>query len=273
MENAKPYSAVRDVSDSSFGTSNLDFTRSRITPTTANKQFPYRAAGKLFFQVPGQGNFVCSASVIARRLVLTAAHCMFTNGVGFHTNWLYVPGYDGTKPVGPDRSPFGEWTWARAEVPIQWINSGGALPNNEDFGILVTNDLGGNSILSQTGRFVPATGHLFDTHVSMLGYPCNFDSCNIMQRNDSSDHRLGAGTAYEYGSDMTGGSSGGPWVENLGAAQSAPPTGGFAVRNTVVAVTSYVYNDPAVRVLGASQLNANFTTIRNNSCAAAAGNC
>ena len=54
----------------------------------------------------------------------------------------------------------------------------------------------------------------------MLGYPCNFDSCNIMQRVDTSDHRVPPGysgtNAFEYGSDMTGGSSGGPWVENFG---------------------------------------------------------
>jgi hypothetical protein len=129
-------------------------------------------------------------------------------------------------------------------------------------------------------KFATATGHLFDTAVSILGYPCNFDACNIMQRVDSSDHRpsgVASGnngdTAYEYGSDMTGGSSGGPWVENFGNPASDAPTGGFNVRNTVVAVTSYGYNDPNVRVQGASQFNADFTSIQTTMCNFAAGNC
>jgi V8-like Glu-specific endopeptidase len=279
MRAAKPRTPSRKgFSAASYGSSVLDFTRSRINPRSANLVAPHRAVGKLFFTVPGQGNFVCSASVIARRLVLTAAHCLYTNGIGFHTNWVFIPAYDGTKPVPSDR-PLGLWNWASGEIPVQWITSGGALPNDNDFAILVMADqsFGGPlvPISTKTGKFTTAVGHLFDTMVSMLGYPCNLDSCLIMQRNDSGDHRsppgLPSSNAYEYGSDMTGGSSGGPWVENLGT--GAAPTGGFATRNAVVGVTSYVYNDPNVLVLGASQLNANFTAIRTNRCNAAPGNC
>ncbi|RHW23569.1 hypothetical protein D0Z08_29065 [Nocardioides immobilis] len=75
---------------------------------------------------------------------------------------------------------------------------------------------------------------MFDNHVTILGYPCNFDTCDIMQRVDSSDHRLPPGfdasaNAYEYGSDMTGGSSGGPWLENFGT--GAAPQGSWNLRN------------------------------------------
>jgi hypothetical protein len=110
----------------------------------------------------------------------------------------------------------------------------------------------------------------------MLGYPCNFDSCNVMQRVDSGDHRVppgySGGDAFEYGSDMTGGSSGGPWVENFGT--GAAPQGGWTVRNAVVAVTSYIYTSPAgVLIEGASQLDSRWTTVYNNRCAAVPGNC
>jgi V8-like Glu-specific endopeptidase len=284
MKNAKPATPSRTVpSGASYGSSVLDFTRSRVSPTSAAKAAPYKTTGKLFFVIPGQGNFQCSASVIAKRLIITAAHCMYSDGVGFHTNWLFIPGYDGTKPVGPQRSPFGEWTWSSGQVPVAWINSHGSLPNNDDFGILVMVDQSFNggtpvNVANKAGKYTTATGHLFDTAVTMLGYPCNFDSCNIMQRVDSSDHRVPPGssgsTAVEYGSDMTGGSSGGPWVENFGDANSAPPQGGFATRNTVVGVTSYIYTDGGAALIeGASSLNANFTTIKNARCAAQPGNC
>jgi V8-like Glu-specific endopeptidase len=282
---AKPMERTRDdAAPQSFGTSGLDFTRSRITPQTANKQPPYKGAGKLFFTEPGVGDFVCSASIIGKRLIVTAGHCLFGNG-NYFTNWQFVPAFDGSKAELSAQRPFGTWNWAAALVPENYRTTSSTVVNNYDFGIIQLADQSfGGGLMTVFGKvkfkFETAVGHLFNTAVSMLGYPCNLDSCNIMQRVDSSDHR-GSGvpsgsngdTAYEYGSDMTGGSSGGPWVENLGNPASAAPSGSFNLRNTVVAVTSYGYNDANVRAQGASQFNADFTSIKNTMCAFTAGNC
>jgi hypothetical protein len=126
--------------------------------------------------------------------------------------------------------------------------------------------------------FTAVINNLANTHVTMLGYPCNFNSCNIMQRNDSSDHRAGStaagNNAFEYGSDMAGGSSGGPWVQNFGDPLSAAPTGvRNLTRNAVVGVTSYGFIDTNVRILGASGFNAEFASMLNAACANATGNC
>src|SRR4051794_33181415 len=69
----------------SFGTSGLDFTRSRITPQAANIQPPYKGVGKLYFTIPGSGDFQCSASLVAKRLIVTAGHCVHGGGQ-FYTN-------------------------------------------------------------------------------------------------------------------------------------------------------------------------------------------
>lgn len=278
---AKPMRPLKssELTPASFGTANLDFARSRITPQTANKAAPYKAVGKLYFTIPGSGDFQCSASTIANRLIATAAHCMYGSGVGFYTNWAFIPGFDGSKSTLATQRPFGTWTWSRGQISQTWINTGGSLPNNGDFGILELADqsFGGAplAVWKKSGKLGVEIGHLFDTAVTMLGYPCNFDSCNIMQRVDSSDHRPGSAAtgnnAYEYGSDMTGGSSGGPWVENFGTGPA--PTGGWTTRNAVVAVTSYGYTDPAVLVQGASQFNSEFQSILTASCNAQAGNC
>src|SRR4030095_17174279 len=41
-----------EISAQLAGSANLDFTRSRVTPRTAAKANPYKAAGKLFFNAP-----------------------------------------------------------------------------------------------------------------------------------------------------------------------------------------------------------------------------
>ena len=272
-----------DAIPASAGSSNLDFARSQISPRNANTKLPYRTTGKLFFTQPGVGDFQCSAAVVAKRVVITAAHCMHS-GTAFYTNWVFIPGYDGGQATLAKQRPFGTWVYNLGKINANWITTNGSLPNATDYGALVFNDQvfsGKNYRLDQkAGKYTFAVSHLFDTHVTMLGYPCNFDSCNIMQRVDSSDHRVPpgytGGNAYEYGSDMTGGSSGGPWIENFGYAGSAAPQGVFGTRNAVVAVTSYIYTSPAgVLIEGASQLTTAAWTndIYAYVCAAAAGNC
>src|SRR4030095_3599904 len=135
-----------EISAQVAGTANLDFSRSRVTPRTAVTANPYKAAGKLFFTEPGVGDFQCSASIIKNRVVVTAAHCLFDPvAKSFFTNWVLIPAYDGglCKPGGAQtrpQSPFGSWAAQFVLVSATWSNTGGALPNNGDFGLIVLQD-------------------------------------------------------------------------------------------------------------------------------------
>src|SRR6202035_1385518 len=70
-----PAAAAAAVTPEDFGTSNLPFSTARadLYGLATNTSYPYRAAGKLFFLI-GNSSYVCSASLIKRGIVVTAAH-------------------------------------------------------------------------------------------------------------------------------------------------------------------------------------------------------
>jgi V8-like Glu-specific endopeptidase len=234
-----------------------------------DRSYPYSTVGKLFFTI-GSSNYVCSASVIRPRVLLTAGHCVHSgNGQtsGWYSNWLFVPSLrDGV-------APFGRWNWAYVVVTGSWYYGGGGVPNDADYAMFELRDNAGLKIGSRVGYLGWQTVSLYPNHAHLLGYPCNLDGCARM-------HQVAAGaytTTYpncaEYGSDMSGGSSGGPWVQNLGE-YAAGQTGGYnSGLNQVVGVTSYGYVDGSVRRQGASIPDDRFVTVLNMICAHRAGNC
>lgn len=265
-----------------FGTSGYYFTTSRVFPPVASRVYPNRAAGKLFFSdsVHG-GNFVCSASVIGRRLVVTAGHCIAhgsTNSATrhFYSNIIFVPAYlNGAAPAK-------QWAWTRGVTTNNWYLSGG-VPNLQDVGIIAVADqnVGGVSrrVADVTGSYGWWTlwGRQYPNQITQLGYPCNLDSCQLMQVNHAQGVRI-VSNNVELGSLMQGGSSGGPWVQDYGVS----PTGGsgFTAGNWILGVTSYQYTgSPSPSVLGASIFqNAGygghgFGDLWNVACSWQTGNC
>jgi V8-like Glu-specific endopeptidase len=86
-----------------FGTNNIPFTAARADGATSvtNQTYPWRAAGRLFMNIGGSSG-TCSASLIKRGIVVTAAHCVSKFGTGqVATSVSYVPGYrNGVGPYG-----------------------------------------------------------------------------------------------------------------------------------------------------------------------------
>lgn len=266
-----PVSANK-IAQRSQGRSNAYFTSSRVIPApAAQNYYPYSATGKLFFSDSAGKSYICSGTAIQPRLVITAGHCVYdAETKTWHTNFLFVPAYH------YGNAPFGWWDWSWATTTTAWINSRGKVPNKGDFAIL---EIQNNSLGQKIGDVIGWHGFFTysanPNHLTLLGYPANFDEGEWLHRVDSQKFGNTSSNTVEYGSDMGGGSSGGPWLENFGEisdGQSLNPSGA----NYVVAVTSYGPNKK-LGYQGASILDSTFsngsTGIFEKACSHQLGNC
>lgn len=262
------------VSPQEYGSSQQVFTTSRVDPEGLlglTRFYPFSAAGKLFFN-KGADAFVCSASLIRPGIVVTAAHCLVNWGQQqVYSNFVFAPGYyDGV-------APYGTWTIAGGSVlrsyfigiPENCTPDGQGVVCNNDIGVLILSsqftdfgeewagDLAGWMGYSWNGWGYNSE---YQVLISQLGYPVNLDGGELMERTDSQgyvDFTQRINTII--GSLQTGGSSGGPWVLNLGIPPSLNNTSfGFAAdHNMVAAVTSWGYTDDTIKQQGASSFTGN----------------
>jgi V8-like Glu-specific endopeptidase len=258
------------IEGNNFGTLNGHFSSSRVFPDAATTTYPYLTVGKLFFTIPGEGNFICSGSVLRKRVILTAGHCVHSgngNNNGFYTNFLFVPAYRN------NIRPAGTWDWNYVIVTGTWFSGGASFPNAADYAMIEPDDLNGNIIGNVTGFLGFQTLKLRPNHAHLLGYPANHDSGQRMHQVTSQSLRAASPNAVEYGSDMRGGSSGGPWVQNFGVVSSGQTGGSNTGSNRVIGITSYGFVSTTPLIQGSSIPDSRFSSILNTICAHRAGNC
>ncbi|WGZ95038.1 MAG: trypsin-like serine protease [Candidatus Thiothrix putei] len=263
-----------DITGRAFGSFGVPYTSARVShkPTTVvahstanylSATYPYSAIGKLTFTNPSSGLMhQCSASLIRSGVIVTAAHCIqnFGSGNNTFTNFRFTPAtYNGSVP-------YGTWDIGSYVRPASWANGtdvGTGAARDNDLAVLIVKKNTSNQFIKDVVggalaygwnnySFVSSsrTGNLSTAAISTLGYPALLDSGRIMQRTDGPAYLTtlsGAGQIYS-GSDLTGGSSGGPWIANFGYQDPARGTGAVAgtaaLRNVVVGVTSWGSADP-----------------------------
>lgn len=209
--------------------------------------------GKVLFAL-GTSYYVCSASVVdenvtGRSVILTAGHCVFdeTNGV-FATNWMFIPDYD-TKPVALDTAgtfcastQYGCWTASSLVASSGFTTAGGfndtAIVHDYAFAVV---GLGGKSGTAELDKVVGSQAIAFQSYAAntdtwLFGYPAS----KKYKGNDLVYSRGPLGfdpnannTTYRVSSDMTGGSSGGPWFTGFDASTGS---------GTLMSVNSYGYS-------------------------------
>ncbi|HEX7187138.1 MAG TPA: hypothetical protein VF423_02855 [Actinomycetes bacterium] len=185
--------------------------------------------GKVFFTMGGT-NYVCSGAATNstnRSVVTTAGHCVNEGPGAYATNFAFVPAYNnGTRP-------YGTWTARTLVTTTQWAQQGNI---NYDGGFAVMNTLGGATLTNAVGGqgigFNLARGLTYDAY----GYPAagRFNGQTLKSC-------TGTATDDPYGTqsqgipcNMTGGSSGGPWLINNNSTINSVNSFGYqGVRNVM----------------------------------------
>lgn len=253
---ASAFQSQEAAAPEEYGTSNHVYTTSKVNnygQYTAS-YYPYRAAGKLFFLINGS-SFVCSASMIKPGIIVTAAHCVANFGASqFYSGWTYVPSYNN------GLAPYGTYTGVNARILTSYFNG---TDSCAQAGVICVNDVALVSLNANAGNATGWFGYGYGGYsysgiyaeISQLGYPVSHNSGAQMMRTDSYGY-VSSGNSNNtiIGSLQTGGSSGGPWVVNLGMDPilSGTSFGTGAAHNIVVGVTSWGYINTAVKEQGAS---------------------
>lgn len=164
--------------------------------------------GKVFFTLGGV-NYVCSGAATSstnRDVVTTAGHCVNEGPGAFATNWAFVPAYaNGSRP-------YGTWTARTLVTTSAWANQGDI---NYDGGFAVMNTLGGSHLVDVVGGQGIGFNLARGLSYSAYGYPAappftgeTLQSC----AGTASDDIYGGTQSQGIPCNMTGGSSGGPWL-------------------------------------------------------------
>ena len=218
-----------------------------------------KTVGKVFFEMGGS-LYVCSGNAVddvqdnvtTANLVVTAGHCVNDGGEAYATNFMFIPRYDPTQPRD-SRQPDGTFVSTRLTTTSQWAAQGSDMYNYDVGMARVGINEKGESLAAAIGdtsdiAFVsgdPTSTEGLDYTVTThsFGYPAArpYDGTRLISCwGSTTSDTVGGSTDYRLPCNMTGGSSGGPWLLDVDPAV-APLTDNAAVSDVQISVNSFGY--------------------------------
>ncbi|WP_188194587.1 trypsin-like serine peptidase [Nonomuraea sp. SYSU D8015] len=187
-----------------------------------------KSTGRIFFTTAQGRNASCSGSAVTsenKSVVMTAGHCVKLNGA-FHTNWVFVPGYD------KGSRPFGTWAATKLLTTQQW-NAGEDI--DFDVAAAVVAPLEGATLVDVVGGQGVAFNQRRRQQMYAFGYPAAapYDGSKLVYCSGRAFDDYLLSNDLGLTCNMTGGSSGGPWMLNFSESTGL---------GTVNSVNSFKYN-------------------------------
>ncbi|MEU5533714.1 peptidase [Streptomyces sp. NPDC020362] len=198
-----------------------------VEPTAAPASFPQAGgpwtgagavvttSGRVFFTFQGRtasctGNAVTSQNAST---VITAGHCVKYQG-SWHTNWVFVPGYNN------GNAPYGQWSASKTLTTPQWEASEDI---NYDVGAAVVAPLNGQKLTSVVGAQGVQFNGGYNKQMYAFGFPAAspYDGTKLIYCSGNSSKDFLFSQDHSLGCNMTGGSSGGPWLTGFSEATGA----------------------------------------------------
>lgn len=215
--------------------------------------------GKVFFQM-GSSLYVCSGNAVddvedgvtTPNLVVTAGHCVNDGGSAFATNFMFIPRYN---PAAPRTSgqPDGTFTASRLTTTSQWAAQGANKYNYDvgmarvgvnEHGETLAAAIGDTSDIGYVSGDPTSTGGVdYTVNTHSWGYPAArpYDGTTLISCwGGTTGDTVGGSTDYRLPCNMTGGSSGGPWLLDSASAV-APLTENADVSDVQISVNSFGY--------------------------------
>lgn len=223
-----------------------------VTGASWNAGGPILArTGRVYFTM-NNGNWICSGSVVddnnrpGYSLVLTAGHCAIDEtDAEFASFWMFIPAFD-TKPTYTCAdSVHGCWTAVGLAVHDRFATAGSfntqALTNDWAIAVVGPGGKSGSAQLDATVGSYPIgfSGVSSGNRLYSFGYPAaspySGNDLVYCAGNITQDFWTGNQT-WGMGCNMTGGSSGGPWLSSFSEASG---------NGTLSSVNSYKYGNTA----------------------------
>lgn len=267
-----PYTTAK-VAGSKLGPSTV----AELTPVSSP---PYRATGKLFIHYAVGGWAECTAAMIRKGVLITAAHCVFKfgkKGAGWPDAMRFYPANYAKDPATVfGKSPYGFYVGNAITLSSTWYDGTDTCQKS---GISCNNDLATVTLDSKAGKYagevvgwynyawngygykaVPILGDKRLVLVTQLGYPAAFEDGHAMLRTDAvgffSDYDKPNLKVTLFGSAQTPGASGGPVFVNFGTRptinDATAASFGTQASTALIGVNSFVALEKGFNRWGAS---------------------